>query len=49
MLEAVRRAGAILLDKRGKVSVDTKSAPTDVVTEADHEAEAAVEELVRVA
>ena len=37
----VRAAGPVLLEKHGRVSVGYKSAPTDVVTEADTAAEAA--------
>lgn len=43
----VRAAGPILLEKHGRVSVDVKSAPTDVVTEADREAEAASVAVLR--
>ncbi|HWT95547.1 MAG TPA: inositol monophosphatase family protein [Solirubrobacteraceae bacterium] len=43
----VRAAGPILLAKHGRVTVDFKSAPTDVVTEADREAEAASVAVLR--
>lgn len=46
-IAAVRRAGAILLEHHGRVTVETKSSATDVVTEADRAAEAAVVELLR--
>jgi fructose-1,6-bisphosphatase/inositol monophosphatase family enzyme len=43
----VRAAGPVLLEKHGRVSVDFKSAPTDVVTDADREAEAAAVAVLR--
>lgn len=44
---AVRAAGPVLLEKHGRVDVGFKSAPTDVVTEADVAAEAAAVEVLR--
>jgi myo-inositol-1(or 4)-monophosphatase len=47
-IEAARAAGAILLDhyERGVREVTTKSTPTDLVSEADLEAERAIRELL---
>ena len=47
---AARAAGAVLLehyDARGDLEIEAKSTPTDPVSEADHEAERVIREMLR--